>query len=345
MWLFEGLKATSGVIRKYPSAQPIDLGEIVDRDPPLDEPVDIILVPNALIGCYGHITTGLKNIDLIAYPQHRGAIGAKGLLSNYLLKRKVKVDRPAISIVSGWSSGFYHFTLESLMKLFVLRDYIEGSTIVLPADREPFQDEWLRLLGIQDVTYVASRELVHTPLAISSTFPASGQNHHDLVLPLFREWIFEKVGSKENALRPTRIFVGRRTGSQRNLTNQDEMASVLEDRGFEFILMEDHSIAEQIDLFRNAETIVAVHGASLANLAFCTPGTIVVDLIHESYDQQCFLKLSKILGLKYRRVFCTGEPTTEEDARLKDFTAEPETILEQLEELETDSGVSVVASG
>ena len=317
------------IINAYPSAEPIDLGVLVDTHPPVYEPVDIVFVPNTLVGCYGHITKHFKNIEMVAYPQHRGSIGLKGILSNYLLKRKIKIDRPAVSIFSGWSDGYYHFTLESLVKLFILKDHIDGATIVLPAKPQKFHLEWLNILGYKDITFVKLKELVRTPLAISCNFPASDGNHHNTILPEFREWVLGKVKN-----RPTvdsrKLFVGRRLGSQRNLINQKEMASALEKKGFAFILMEDFSLADQIDMFRNAEVIVAVHGAALANLAFSPPNTKVVDLIHEKYDQQCFLKLSRILNLDYCRLPCRGEATTEEDARLKDYRVEIDKVFDLL---------------
>jgi capsular polysaccharide biosynthesis protein len=317
-------------INVYPSAEAIDLGGIVDIDPPVHEPVDIVFVPNAYIGRYGHITRRFKNIEMVGYPQHRGLIGIKGMLSNYFLKTKTRVDRPAVSIISGWSDGFYHFTVESLLKLYVLREHIEGATIVLPVKPPKFQLEWMDILGYTDITYVGLKELVFTPLAISSSFPASSQNHHNIILPEFRAWILANVKGR-SVLNSRKIFVGRPAGSKRNLINQEELASVLEERGFESILMEDFSLADQINIFKNADEIVAVHGAALANLAFCSPGTKVLDLIHENYDQQCFLKLSRIIGLDYHRSRCTGGPATKEHVRFHDYTANTNAVLTLLD--------------
>ena len=36
--------------------------------------------------------------------------------------------------------------------------------------------------------------------------------------------------------------------------------------------------SEEIDLFYNAECIVGLHGAGLANIVFCKPGTKVIEL-------------------------------------------------------------------
>jgi capsular polysaccharide biosynthesis protein len=60
------------------------------------------------------------------------------------------------------------------------------------------------------------------------------------------------------------------------------------------------SVSEQIQLFREASLVVAPHGSALTNLAWCAPGTKVIELLSRSYAQMHFAYLSHILGLDYR---------------------------------------------
>lgn len=325
--------AEINIINIYPPPKDIDIskeiGEIKDNDRPVLEPIDIVLVKDAMIGYYGYITKRFSNVEQIVSPRHRYSVGFKSIFSNYFLKKKIAVSIPAISITNGWYDSFYHFTLECLVKLYLLRDYMNDATIVFPAKCSPFHTQWFDILDIKNITYIKEDEVIQTPQAVSCNFPNRDLNHHDLILPEFRNWILSKVENKNVC--SGKVFVGRREGSKRNLVNQRELAGNLEKIGFSYIEMDDFSIIDQINIFRNAECIVAVHGASLTHLTFCKSNTKVLDLIHENYHVFCFLKLSKILGFNYELMFCKGEAADKDQSGYKDFQADVNRILSIVE--------------
>ena len=47
---------------------------------------------------------------------------------------------------------------------------------------------------------------------------------------------------------------------------------------FTSVRLHETKFTDQVDLFYNAESIVGLHGGGFANLAFCRPGTKVVEL-------------------------------------------------------------------
>ena len=69
---------------------------------------------------------------------------------------------------------------------------------------------------------------------------------------------------------PRKVFISRK--STRALENATEIEAWLGDRGFETVYPEDLPVLDQMRLFRDADEIVAVHGAALAPLLYCTPG-------------------------------------------------------------------------
>ncbi len=69
---------------------------------------------------------------------------------------------------------------------------------------------------------------------------------------------------------PKKVFLTRK--STRTLSNEAEIAAMLAERGYEMVLPETLSPADQFRLFLNAEAIVAIHGAGLAPLLYCSPG-------------------------------------------------------------------------
>lgn len=67
-----------------------------------------------------------------------------------------------------------------------------------------------------------------------------------------------------------RLFLSRR--DTRTLSNEAEVAAYLAARGFVTVYPETLPVADQFRLFREAETIVAIHGAGLAPLLYIPPG-------------------------------------------------------------------------
>lgn len=68
---------------------------------------------------------------------------------------------------------------------------------------------------------------------------------------------------------PKKVFLTRK--DTRTLLNSAEIETFLAARGFETVLPETLSPADQFRLFLGAEEIVAIHGAGLAPLLYCTP--------------------------------------------------------------------------
>ena len=64
--------------------------------------------------------------------------------------------------------------------------------------------------------------------------------------------------------------------------------------------LEDKSLPFQIALFDTADIIIAQHGAALANLIFCRPGTKVIEVLPPYLKAgKCFQKLAACLNLEY----------------------------------------------
>ena len=70
---------------------------------------------------------------------------------------------------------------------------------------------------------------------------------------------------------PKKFFLARR--DTRCVTNAAEIEALLAQRGFQTIYAEDYPIPVQLKLFRDAEAVVAIHGAGLAPLLYCAGDT------------------------------------------------------------------------
>jgi capsular polysaccharide biosynthesis protein len=84
--------------------------------------------------------------------------------------------------------------------------------------------------------------------------------------------------------------------------NESALWAELEPAGFVKVRLEEMTWPEQINAFRHAKVIVAPHGAGLANLAFCRPGTRVIEFFHRAYVSGCYWRLAALQGLDYHAV-------------------------------------------
>ncbi len=96
---------------------------------------------------------------------------------------------------------------------------------------------------------------------------------------------------------PERVFLSRR-GSRAPL-NEAELMAWLEPKGFVRVYPEDLSPSDQIRLFRQAEVMVAVHGAGLAPLLYTQGGgrlRKLVEVLHAGHMTDNFRVMAEQVG-------------------------------------------------
>ena len=110
----------------------------------------------------------------------------------------------------------------------------------------------------------------------------------------------------------SKIFISRQNSSSRNLVNESNFNLLLKSQGFKIINITNLSFFEQIQVFASAEVIICPTSSTLANLAFCSPETKVIEITPKyQFDYENNLKfryasICKQLNLKYS--FIEAEP-------------------------------------
>ena len=108
-------------------------------------------------------------------------------------------------------------------------------------------------------------------------------------------------------LRNRRLLVARK-GPARKIHNLEQVQAFLSRYDFETVYLEGMSMVDQILLFQSAEFIVGPHGAGLANLLFCEPGTKVIELMPSVEMRPFFWMISDKLDLVHGLQFCATVP-------------------------------------
>jgi hypothetical protein len=116
----------------------------------------------------------------------------------------------------------------------------------------------------------------------------------EIYTPYYRELWSEFGFADYCAETPPRVFIARR--GPRRLTNEAEVEEFLRSYGFQKFYFEDIPLALQWSLARNAQVVVALHGAALIHIVFNARGVRVVELFHPGYVVKMFRHLTNAMG-------------------------------------------------
>ena len=104
-----------------------------------------------------------------------------------------------------------------------------------------------------------------------------------------------------------KIYITRQDSSYRKIINESDVVTLLREKGFKVINPQLYEIEEQIEIFSNAEKIIAPHGSNLANIIFCKPGTEILEITpmfrdNEKILEDRYLNLSQINNLNHSKI-------------------------------------------
>jgi Glycosyltransferase 61 len=202
-------------------------------------------------------------------------------------------------------SNYYHWMIELLPRLQLLDEHPEliDLPLIVPAEAPGFLRETLRLSGyLNQVQFIQRGVQRFDSLYIPSLL--SPPSHPS---PKAVSWLREKLAAWRFPGAPTkhrRIYISRRDAPTRYATNEDEVVEMLARFGFVAVKLSDYTVIQQIRLFSEAHIIVGLHGAGLANLAFCFPGTYVLELFLTGWFTNAFYHISLIQKLRYGYLVC-----------------------------------------
>ena len=234
------------------------------------------------------------------------------LLGHGKIRPPLALDGPTAVVAVNRGAGYCHWLLEELPRLLALPSGEAANLLVHAAP--PFAREALALrggtetlTGVRRSSHFACAPLLVPTLAAEAGAPAPAalRRVREFAAPLG----CDRPGAGE------RVYFSREKAARRRVANEAALWAELEGRGFVRVFLEDLGWAEQIAVCRAARVVVAPHGAGLANLVFCAPGTRVVELVNRAYFNPTFWRLAALGGLDYRPVITAGDDTIREDRR------------------------------
>lgn len=232
-------------------------------------------------------------------------------------------------------ANYYHFLHDVLPRIELVEN--SGFDAVdrwyVPATTR-FQRELLELLGLDAYVDADAHPHVRADCLVVPGLPAPIERNPPWVSAFLRRRLLPSVTV---AAGPD-IYVTRgAAANNRSVLNEADLLTRLTARGFVAVDPGALSVREQIAAFAGARRIVAPHGAALANLAFASPGSAVIELFPAGCLLPDFWRLAcGIPGLSYRYLSAPGGPRR--PTRAGTITRNIEVDLEALERLLDDLG-------
>lgn len=96
-----------------------------------------------------------------------------------------------------------------------------------------------------------------------------------------------------------RIFITRRRENGRRILNEDALIKMLRAHGFIVFDPSNYDFQQQAEYFRNAEVIVAPHGAALSNIVWCSSDVKIIELNGNINVRWHFSKIALFLNYNY----------------------------------------------
>jgi capsular polysaccharide biosynthesis protein len=210
-------------------------------------------------------------------------------------------DTPVAICFDHWHTNFYHWTAHTIPALHAVLEHYDPSdiTLLLPV-LQPWQIDYLTLFNIGDIrTLTIENGRQHFFKNAIHCNIVNGSLDYS-ISPLSRA-AYARVSAAlpDESPRADKIYIDRSGSPTRGLANEGELIAALRKRGFAIVRLETLSVAAQILLFRGAAFVVGLHGAGLANIAYCQPKTVIYEICPNHYVNQCYMIMALQGDLTY----------------------------------------------
>ena len=212
-------------------------------------------------------------------------------------RKLIKLKGPVLSLLTGGAGNniYWHWLFDVLPRLYLCSKVINLESVryfLVPDNIKNYQSETLRCLNIPKDKIISSSKFRHikTNQLIVTDHPVvtSGNATKDImIMPYWiSKWLKDSFIGKTKQINKTnvkKIYIDRSSNETKQtqlrfIENEEEIKNYLSANGYVPIKLHETSFINQVKLFNEAESIVGLHGGGFANLAFCKPGTKVIEL-------------------------------------------------------------------
>ena len=254
----------------------------------------LLSLRNAYVTPYGivmhkwRVLPASKIVDCHALPS---------FMKKIVLGRVRHFKHQCLVATNSFYDNYYHFTAESLPRLLSAMRQAPDAALLLHEAAPRFVKEYVSLLGFDRIEYLAADELARVDDLLFPMHTAQMLSQNPQAVREVADYLKAKVSARiPDFTAYKNIYISRQRAAYRKVLNEEAVIALLEGYGFQTILLEDYSVAEQIAMLSNVRNFVSVHGAGISNIMYMPAGGLVVDLIHEHHYDPAFFNLANTLG-------------------------------------------------
>ena len=204
------------------------------------------------------------------------------------------------------ATNYAHFLLDALGRLAIVAaagiDPASVDRILVP---EPCSENARRILAAlplpsEKLAWIAETDVatLRPERLLAPTYPGAPACYAPGAAEYLRRHV---LGPAADVAPTTRLYVDRPDGN-RLLENRAEVIAVMEEHGFRIYAPSDQD--DQPADFAAAGIVVGPHGAGLANVVFCRPGTRMLELMPMAHVRPYYFTLAARTGIDWACLPC-----------------------------------------
>lgn len=210
----------------------------------------------------------------------------------------------SLSIATESSDGNYgHFLLDAIGRFAIVEKIVPEfreiiDNLIVSGEKKAWKVELLKKFGIREekIVWANQKSAFNCQKLWVTSFPGARRTYPSWLSDFFQESSVGQQKSANSSRHKSRLFLIRK-GTSRQLKNQDELQIIAQEYGFQSYIPEQSN--DPISDFRNAEAVIAPHGAGLADIVFMLKGSNVLELMPSDHRHCYFYTLASSAKLKY----------------------------------------------
>jgi capsular polysaccharide biosynthesis protein len=210
-----------------------------------------------------------------------------------------RISTPILVAGNPGYQNYYHWTYQIWASILFAQSKKNDldSLSVLGPPLNSWRRKYIELLG-EEINYIESDP--NTAYFLDAAYWSDVMHGSYCFSPCKKILsLLENFGSRYFQQGPSRIYISRKDTLRRGVDNEDEVEHALAQRGFTSVILSTLPLTEQVSLLRNAEFIIAPHGAGLTNIVFSGQKKKLIELMPDDYLNQCFRAIADVKEFDY----------------------------------------------
>lgn len=257
-------------------------------------PVYLIEIENAFVSPFGIVYKNGLVVKESVYSMFKPTSFYLSFYKKLLLNKIIKVKGDCTVAHNSYFQNYYHWLLEAVPRLFLIKDKAPELTLILNANSPGFVKQYISLFDFKEIIYIEDDKLVKADKIIFPTYTSRGLAMYEPITQNMVQWLLAKNNIQQNSNPTKNIFITRKNAKYRRLLNEDEVVAYLSSKGFEIVTLENLTVKEQMQLFADSKCVIGTQGAGMANMIYSTHGQLLITIIHEEHPDDAYYNQTNI---------------------------------------------------